>query len=232
MKPRRTRHTGNRIEIVVGDGGTHIKRVEREHRFAYELINVSRYHAREAKRAGADNYWRIRANVISAVTSSYAAIEASYNELVHLNALSAKSQLTEEKREVLHYIASEGLSPEPKQNTLQKFNMVLRVLEKEELNPNREPYQSANLIRLLRNMLVHPIPSTVITFDLADPDLSSQQDITKKLRSVLKLDRKATFPDGVLTPACAAWASRSAERFLHQFEKHSGVELGFVLQLD
>ena len=232
MHPRRTRHTGNRIEFVVLDGGSQIKRMEHENRFAYELVNVARYHAREANRAGKDNYWRVRANVISAVTSSYAAIEASYNEFVHLNALSANSQLTDEKREVIHYIASESLSPEPKQNTLQKFNMLLRVLEKEELNPNREPYQSANLVRLLRNMLVHPVPSTVVTFDLADPDLSSQQDITKKLRSVLKLDRKVTFPDGVLTPACAAWASRSAERFLHHFEKHSGVKLGFILRLD
>lgn len=232
MHSRRTRHTGNRVEIAVGNGKSQIKRIQEEHLFAYELINVARYHAGEAKRAGKDNYWRVRANVISAVISSYSAIEAAYNEFVHINALSAESKLTDEKREVMHYIASESLSPEPKQNTLQKFNMILRVLEKKELNPSSEPYQSANLVRLLRNMLVHPVPSTAITFDLADPDLSSQQEITKKLRSVLKLGRAATFPNGVLTPACAVWASRSVERFLHRFEKNSGVDLGFILHVD
>ena len=232
MKPRRTRSSGNRIEIVVKGDSTEISRVHNEHRNAYELINVSRYHASEARKAGKDNHWRIRSNVISAITSSFSALEATYNEFIHIIALSPHSPLTDEKREVIHYISSEGLSPEPRQNTLQRFNMLLRVLEKEELTTSSEPYQSANLVRLLRNMLVHPLPISVVTFDIADPDLSSQQEITRRLRSVLKLGRKATFPDGVLTPECAAWASRSAERFLRRFEQNSGVELGFTLKVD
>jgi len=195
-------------------------------------VNVSRYHASEARKAGKDNYWKIRSNVISAVNASYSALEATYNEFIHIVALGDHSPLDDLKREVIHYIASEKLAPEPKQNTLQRFNMLLRVLEKEELKSSSEPYQSANLLRILRNMLVHPLPSTVVTFDITDPDLSTQQEIVGKLRSHLRLDRTATFPDGILIPACAAWASRSAERFLAEFEKRSGVDLGFVLQVD
>lgn len=217
--------------VVVGKTKSHVARIERQHRFAYELINVSRFHAREAKKAGKRNHWRIRANVISAICVSYAALEAAHNEFIHLVALSDRSPLSDEKREVIHYMASEGLAPEPKQNTLQRFNLLLRVLEKNQFDSGSEPYQSANLLRVLRNMLVHPVPSSAVVFDIADPDLSAQQEIVRRLRSRLKLGRNATFPDNVLTAECALWANQTAEAFLCSFERASGVDLGFSLRV-
>lgn len=231
-KSHRVTYTGNRTEVISSPESSFVTKVQREYRFAYELINISRYHASEAIKTKKNDRWKIRSNVISTIISSHAAVEATYNEFIHIIALGNRSPLNDIKREVIHYIASENLTTEPRQHILKRFNMLLRVLEKEEIKTGSEPYQSANLARILRNMLVHPLPVTVVTFDMSNPDLSTQQDIVQKLQSHLKLDRKATFPDDILVPICATWAVRSAERFLAEFEKNSGVDLEFDLHID
>lgn len=182
---------------------------------------------------GPRTHWQLRAFIHGAIILSYASLEAALNEIVHLNALETNNPLTEAERKVFHTIGREGLQPREENNTLQQYNMLLRILGKPTMNVGTNPYQAANLVRILRNMLVHPIPGRVVTFvESEDFDYSSQQNIVRKLRSHLSLKTNATFPAGVITKACAAWAVDSCETFLHEFVTVSGIDPGFITDLN
>lgn len=223
---------GDHIVIVQeNDGSTRVAHEEREYKFAFELRNSARVMSNHAKATeeGPSTHWQLRAFVHGAIILSYAALEAALNEFIHLHALAADSPLHEADRKVIYSIAQENLVPRGESNTLQKFNLVLRILDKPELKPGDTAYQNANLVRILRNMVVHPVPGRVTTFiDAEDFDYSSQQEIVKKLRGVLGLKTSATFPEDVLTKKCAAWAVLSCETFLHAFVHASGVNIGFL----
>jgi hypothetical protein len=130
---------------------------------------------------------------------------------------------------VFHIIGKEGLQPRERKNTLQQYNMLLRILGKPAMNVGENPYLSANFVRMLRNMLVHPIPGRVVTFVEGEEfDYSSQQDIVKRLKAPLGLKANATFPADVITKECATWAVTSCEAFLHEFVTVSGIDPGFI----
>ncbi|MEK6805190.1 MAG: hypothetical protein AABY95_00895 [Pseudomonadota bacterium] len=174
-------------------------------------------------------HWQLRAYIYGAIILAYASLEAALNEIVHLNALEKNSPLDEAERKVFHTIGQEGLQPREASNTLQQYNMLLRILGKPEMDKGINPYQAANLVRMLRNILVHPIPGRVTTFVEGEEfDYSSQQDIVRKLKPALGLKKEATFPDGVLTKECAKWAVRTCETFMHAFVTASGIDPGFI----
>jgi hypothetical protein len=126
-------------------------------------------------------------------------------------------------------IGSEDLRPRERQHTLLLFNMMLRLLKKPQLVETEQPYRSANLVRHLRNALIHPKPGWVVTFsENPKENLSEQQKIVKRLRRDLGLDRDATFPRDILNSKCADWAVRACESFLREFVKRSEVSPGFV----
>ena len=146
-----------------------------------------------------------------------------------LNATERKSPLSDVEKAIINAIQSENLRPRERQHTLQLFNMMLRLLKKSQLAESEQPYRSANLVRHLRNMLVHPEPGWVVTFsEKPGENLSEQQKIVRRLRSDLGLDRNATFPRDILNCKCAYWAVRSCESFLREFVKRSKVSPGFV----
>lgn len=223
---------GDHVFIVTGENGTtRVSRMESEYTFAFELRQAARVMSNSAKSTedGPGTHWQLRAFIHGAIILSYASLESALNEIVHLNALEAKSPLTEAERKVFHTIGKEGLQPREQNNTLQQYNMLLRILGKPVMNIGANPYQAANLVRMLRNMLVHPIPGRVVTFiEGKEFDYSSQQDIVKKLKGHLGLKANATFPADVITKACAVWAVSSCEAFLHEFVTVSGIDPGFI----
>ena len=223
---------GDHIVIVQNDDGSNsVAHVETEYKFAFELRNAARVMANQAKDTEDDpgTHWQLRAFVHGAIILSYSALEAALNEVIHLHALAEDSPLDETERKVIYSIGQENLVPRGESNTLQKFNLILRVLGKPELSIGSTTFQNANLVRILRNMVVHPVPGRVTTFvDSEDFDYSSQQEIVKKLRSVLRLKKSATFPRDILTKACVSWAVLSCETFLHEFVRASGIDIGFL----
>lgn len=228
-KPRRVVTTGNKTQIVAGTNSTHIVKIEREYRFAFNLRNIARYFARQAKETTDKDYWERQSYVTGAICMSYAHLEAALNEFIHLNALNRESPLTDAEREVFFVMGAENLVPLNSSHTLERFNLILRILGKKEISKTENIYHSANLVRSLRNMLTHPVPGVVQTYDIDERvDLSSQQKIVKQLRPVLQLDNKATFPESIITPKCATWAVKSCEDFLAEFVILSGVSPGFV----
>lgn len=223
---------GTHVVIVTDEkGDTHVQRIESEYTFAFELRQAARVMNNSAKATedGQGTHWQLRAFIHGAIILAYASLEAALNEILHLNALEKNSPLTEAERKVFYTIGQEGLQPREASHTLQQYNMLLRILGKPEMSMGTNPYQAANLVRTLRNLLIHPIPGRVVTFVEGEQfDYSSQQDIVKKLKPALGLRADATFPNDVLTKACAKWAVHSCEAFLHEFATVSGIDPGFI----
>jgi hypothetical protein len=222
---------GTHIDLVMDEKGyNYIERIESEYTFAFELRQAARVmrNSAHSTKEDPDTHLRLRAFIYGAIILSYASLEAALNEFIHLNALVQTSPLDDTERKVLYAIGREGLQPRESSHALQQYNMLFRILEKPEMDTGRNPYQAANLVRLLRNMLTHPIPGRVTTFVKDAFDYSSQQDIVKKLKPALGLKNDAIFPDGVLTKACAKWAVHSCESFLHEFVALSGIDPGFI----
>jgi hypothetical protein len=227
--------SGNKILVLVDENShsTSILKVESTYRFAFNLRNIARYFANQSlKTTEAEHFVRL-SYVTGAVCMAYASLEAALNEFINLNALSERSPLTNSKREIIGLIIDGELTPPTSSNTLQNFNRMLRILGKSEIVEGENTYQAANLVRLLRNMLIHPQPGAVTTFSSNEKfDLSSQQPIVKSLRSHLKLDKKATFPDAILVPKTANWAVDSCEKFLSDFVNRSCVDPGFITDVE
>lgn len=225
---------GDHIVIVTDEkGDSHVQRIESEYTFAFELRQAARVMNNSAKATdeGPGTHWQMRAFIYATIILAYASLEAALNEILHLNALEKDSPLTDPERKVFHTISQEGLQPREASHTLKQYNMLLRILGKAEMNTGTNPYQAANLVRILRNALIHPIPGRVVTFvDGEEFDYSSQQDIVKKLKPVLGLKADATFPKDVLTKECAKWAVHSCEAFLHEFVTVSGIDPGFITE--
>ena len=225
---------GDHVVIIRdADGSNRIAHVEEEYTFAFELRNSARVMSNLAQTTsdGPDTHWQLRAFIHGAIILSYAALEAALNEFIHLHALAENSPLDEAERKLIYSIGQEKLVPKGESSTLQKYNLLLRLLGKRELSSGNAVYSNANLVRALRNLLVHPLPGRVTTLtDSPEYDYSSQQEIVKKLRAALRLKNTATFPKDVITKECAAWAVASCEAFLHAFVVSSGVDIGFITE--
>lgn len=226
--------SGARVTIVrEPDGTDRVAKIEQGFTFAFELRNAARVMVNHAETIdeAPNRHFELRAFVHGAIVLAYASLEAALNETIHLNALDPNGPLGEIDRKVLTVLGQENLQPRDKAHALKMFNMLLRILQKPEMPTGENPYQAANLVRVLRNMLIHPIPGRVVTYiDDEDFDYSSQQDIVKQLRSHLRLKRDATFPERVLTKKCASWAVESTEAFLHEFVVRSGIDPGFITE--
>jgi hypothetical protein len=151
--------------------------------------------ANYAKKTTDEQYYERIAFVTGAILLAYSSLEAALNEFVQLNARSTSSPLSEAERKVIVVIGEEKLVPQERAHVLQLFNLMLRILGKKEIALGGSHYQSANLVRALRNMLTHPSPGSVTTFvEGDDVDLSSQQEIVKKLRAALGLGETSDLP--------------------------------------
>ena len=229
MKKKKTPKSGpygGHIELIVDmeRGHSKIARVTSQFRFAFELRNAARVMANKARAVDDEDSFELRAFVMAAVILAWSSLDAALNEFILLNATEGESPLSDVEKAIINAIRSEKLRTRERQHTLQLFNMMLRLLKKSQLAENEQPYQSANLVRHLRNMLVHPKPGWVVTFsENPKENLSEQQQIVKQLRSHLRLDRNATFPNDILNSKCAAWAVSSCESFLREFVKRSEV---------
>ena len=224
--------TGDHLYIhQQSDGSNAITHVESEYKFAFELRKAARVMANAAKEMQDDggSELQLKAHVYGAIILSYASLEAALNEIMHIHSLTANSPLNESEKNIIFSITHGDLVPRKNNHTLHNFNMLLRIIGKHELNSGMRIYQHADLVRALRNEIVHPIPGRVVTYVASeDYDYASQQDIVRKLRGALKLKKTATFPKDIITAECALWAVSSCEEFLHAFVIRSGIDVGFI----
>jgi len=229
MKKTPVLRSGGKAIIITDGEETRVARVESEYRFAFGLRNAARVMLNNARDIAEEESHEMRAFATGAIVLAYSSLEAALNEFIFLNASASNSPLSEECKILINAIASENLRPQEKKNTLQMFNVLLRLLGRSELRESENTYQAANLVRILRNLLVHPMPGRVVTYsENSAENLSEQQQVVKQLRSRLALAQYATFPWDVLTSNCAVWAVDACENFLHEFVRQSGVDPGFL----
>ncbi|MGB5643700.1 MAG: hypothetical protein WBO16_11500, partial [Gammaproteobacteria bacterium] len=158
-----TAYSGAHITVTGDeDGSTRVSHIEQCYTFAHELRNTARVMSHSA-RDSKDTYWEKKAFINGAIILSYASLEATYNEIIHLSAFSAENSLSETEQKIISTISSEELEARGS-NTLQKYNLLLRILDKPEIKSGDVIYQAANYVRILRNMLIHPIPGRVVTY--------------------------------------------------------------------
>jgi hypothetical protein len=205
-----------------------IRLIEDEYRFASLLMRSARLQSNLAKIAEEKTDSNISTYVISSIILSYSFLEAGLNEFIFLTY--QKSELNEVIKREIDMINKENLRPKENRNILQQYNMYLRIIEKPQIEESNKVYQSANLVRSIRNMLVHPIPGDVVTYS-SDPDfiLSDQQDIVKKLKGPLRLSKEDTFPECIYNYKCSNWAIKSCESFFKEFIDRSEVDPGFTI---
>lgn len=219
---------GNRIEIVwLPGGGSEIARVEGEFRFGWWHLQSARFLVRESKRKDAIEAERFGC-ISGAIVMSWCLVEAVLYEFTHLWSRDHRSPLNDTHQQIIWTIVREGLAARSA-SALEQFNMYLRIIGAEQFDTGKEPYQRANLVRELRNRIVHPVPESFLEFD-KDDSVVDEQKLVRKLRPQLGLRKGATFPKDVLTPATAEWALESVIQFLEKFEASSKVQLGFLLR--
>jgi len=223
--------SGDSFVVVMKDGHpTKITKIESEFRFAFTLKNAARVMAKNAA-ASLDQPYHAHAFVVGAVVLAYSSLEAAFDEFLHCTTTNCNSSLTESQKAIIRTIGTENLLGDERGNVLALFNMMLRILGKSEISPGTKVYDSADLVRQLRNMCVHPKVERVVTLDTDQVEpLSNQQRIVKKLRGVLRLHEDATFPNDVITADCAHWAVNACEEFFKEFTTNAGVAPGYVVE--
>jgi hypothetical protein len=178
-------------------------------------------------------FYEHRAYVTGAIFTSVAYLEAIINELFADTVdysdsavarqldLSVKSQMaTLWKIE----IPGKGIkSLVEKFSTLEKFQVALKIAQKEPFEKGKTPYQDVNHIIDIRNTLVHYKPEW-ITIHSSNND---EFPVLEKKWTALEQERKfsnplfgggnAFFPDRCLCYECAKWAATSSLNFVDDF---------------
>lgn len=153
----------------------------------------------------------VQAYVVGTIICATSFLEVSINSLFEgdFRRSSRKTKFSE----ALKSVWSEGFDRQP---TVAKYQIALALARAKAFDTRNEPYQSVQALISLRNVIAHP-----------KNVLSSESD-QKKLENLLKgkfafrkpdsTDREF-FPSYCLTPACAAWALRSAAQFVQDFDR-------------
>jgi|ERR1700686_2051110 len=103
---------------------------------------------------------------------------------------------------------------------INKYQVALAIAGKEPFPAGARPYQDANLLRDLRNFLVHYVPETIVAFSTLKDLEVTVHSLEKKLASKFPVNRLApglTFPQRLLGHGCAAWAVASSLDFSDEF---------------
>jgi hypothetical protein len=115
-----------------------VSRITSSHQFAFELMIAARVMVHKARTATGEQSHELRPFVTAAVVLAYSFLEAGLNEFVYLNA-PASGILSEAERAMIAAIGPKDLE-RLRQNTLDLFNTMLRMLKKGELAKDSEPY--------------------------------------------------------------------------------------------
>ncbi len=163
---------------------------------------------------------RHRSYVTNSILSSVAFLEAAINELFqdafdnHLGYLESL-----DKKVVASFANFWRFSGEQDKQSpysfLEKYQLALTIAHLEPFDKSLTPYQNVDLIRKLRNALIHYKPKTT--------GIDEEHPITDKLRNkfapnkLMEQSGNPFFPDKCLGYGCAKWAVDSALQFTNEF---------------
>jgi hypothetical protein len=206
--------------------------------FSTHHIETAAIFARHAKaievdRAGtidfSPDHWGY---VVGSILSSVAYLEAAVNELFadaserHLQRLQGLDHDTIAR---MAEMWRDNILRISRCNILEKYILALRLARKEAMEKGKEPWQSTQLLILLRNEFVHYEPEW-IPLNPTQEEKDSARRLVKGLRDRQLLTNPLTgagnadFPDKVLGHGCAAWAVKSSTAFTEEFTRRLGIK--------
>lgn len=111
------------------------------------------------------------------------------------------------------------------QRTLDRFDLILHLLQRPALDKGREPYQSASLLVRLRNEITHY--KSKWGEEMASQKLFTSLKALHHKPPAFVSETSNFFPHQCLSADCAAWAVRSTVAFLDAVYVSLGVPSRF-----
>ncbi|WP_435272818.1 hypothetical protein [Streptomyces parvulus] len=182
---------------------------------------------RENSLAGDENLFdlRHRGYVLTAIVESVAFLEAAINE-IYKDAFEGRGSYSEELAEdCKNYMAALWGAAGDRLPVLDKYDLALSFAGKELLAKGEEPYQSARLLILVRNYVVHYKPHDRST----DDPHAFEKSLKGKFADNLLMDGSGNpwFPDHAFGAGCADWSWRAARSFAEEFGRRIDIRLNF-----
>jgi hypothetical protein len=156
-----------------------------------------------------------RAYVVSSVISSVAFMEAAINELFQDAADEQSSHLSPLSDQTVKALAELWRMAEERWPFLDKYQAALLLAGKQPFERGALPYQDADLLKKLRNMVVHAKPET------SAPGV--EHKLERRFKSkfpanrLMRGQRNPYFPDHCLGSGCAEWAVKAAVELADEF---------------
>lgn len=170
---------------------------------------------------------QVSAYATGAVISSFSFLEAQINQVFlkasRINAGGLRSWLDGLDNEKVKFLGeiwdTKTLKVAESASVLDKYNLALRFLGKQtfENEKGQDPYQSANLLRKLRNALVHTKPEPQ---QIAPPVAGEMEKRYRNLfpeSELFSRTHNAYWPDKCLGYGCAQWSVSTALAFADEF---------------
>jgi hypothetical protein len=160
-----------------------------------------------------------RAFVAAAIMQAAAGLEAELAEIVmhgpgyHLGSNGVDVQA----RDFLIPLES-AIDDQP---TLERYQMVLHLLKRPQLDRGSEPFQSAALLVRLRNELIHY--KSRWASEMSSSKLVAALELRRFSRPDFIPESKPFFPQRCLVADCAVWAVRATHEFLRAFYDRLGA---------
>lgn len=110
---------------------------------------------------------------------------------------------------------------------LRKYQTILSVSDAEKFNTGREPYQSTELIRRVRNYFLHHEPEWI----KPEEDDTKADNLSKSLKtkpfstSPISPDSKPFFPQRCLSSSFSMWNITSATDFTQEFCTRTDIDV-------
>lgn len=163
--------------------------------FVGELRRIEAAHAGEGL---GEPFDRCSHNATAAIIISFAAIEAALDEVAEDIG-----------------VPEELLAPIERATTLERAQALLAFHGKPTFARGGEPFQSANLLRSVRNGLVHPKAEWDHDMDL-NVKLSGKILSLQVPLSPFWPDRDLAFPHGCMSAGFAGWSANAARVFIRE----------------
>lgn len=168
---------------------------------------------------------------ITSFISSFSAVETNINEFIKsIEDRDVESAVTEfddsHFRNIKEFLSAYSRDFYKDLSTLDKYQLILVNCNIEPFNTGREPYQSINTVRKLRNYFVHHEPRWVDAEEDELPDSNLGRELkTKNFEEVPYIDgdSRPYFPDRCLSYGCAKWVLKSSLKFINEFYNKIGT---------
>jgi len=204
------------------------------------LIQSAALFCREAKLLESEDfnteiYVRYQSNVIGAILMSVSFIEAYINETycdISDNNSKFSPSISNDKLSLIENMWNRGIPRTARYSILEKYEILLELLNVEKFNKGTAPYQEVKLLISLRNSLVHYEPEWIISPVSNNYTENDIHSFEKKLRgkftdNPMTGPGNAFYPDKCLGLGCAVWGLNSSIMFVDEFCGKSGIKPSF-----